>query len=134
MQLLALTAPNSPFAAGVAGAAPTDFRLYDTHYAERFMGTDRDNHEGYEAVDINNRLSHLKPSAVMLVHGMADDNVTFDNATRLMSAMQARDIAFEMMLYPGLRHRAGWGAAQLRHRTEAVLDFFRRKLNPTPAP
>ena len=134
MTLLALTTPNSPFAAGVAGAAPTDFRLYDTHYTERFMGTDKDNHEGYEAADINNRLSNLKPGALMLVHGMADDNVTFDNATRLMSALQAKNIAFEMMLYPGLRHRSGWGAAQLRHRTEAVLDFFRRKLNPIPAP
>jgi dipeptidyl-peptidase-4 len=70
----------------------------------------------------------------MLIHGMADDNVTFDNTTRLMAALQARDIAFETMLYPGLRHRAGWGAAQLRHRTEATLDFFNRKLHPTPAP
>ena len=70
----------------------------------------------------------------MLIHGMADDNVTFENASRLMTALQAKDIAFETMLYPGLRHRAGWGAAQLRHRTQATLDFFRRKLNPTSAP
>ncbi len=134
MTLLTLTAPNSPFVAGVAGAPPTDFRLYDTHYTERFMGTDQDNHAGYEAADINNRLSNLKPGAVMLIHGMADDNVTFDNTARLMTALQAKEIAFETMLYPGLRHRAGWGPAQVRHRTEATLDFFRRKLNPTPAP
>jgi dipeptidyl-peptidase-4 len=134
MTLLTLTVPNSPFAAGVAGAPPTDFRLYDTHYTERYMDTDVDNHANYELVDIDNRLDNLRPGAVMLIHGMADDNVTFDNTTRLMAALQARDIAFETMLYPGLRHRAGWGAAQLRHRTEATLDFFNRKLHPTPAP
>jgi dipeptidyl-peptidase-4 len=134
MTLLTLTAPDSPFAAGVAGAPPTDFRLYDTHYTERFMGTDADNHANYELADIDNRIGNLKPGAVMLIHGMADDNVTFDNTTRLMAALQAKDIAFETMLYPGLRHRAGWGPAQLRHRTEATLDFFNRKLHPTPAP
>jgi dipeptidyl-peptidase-4 len=134
MTLLTLTAPNSPFAAGVAGAPPTDFRLYDTHYTERFMGTDATNHANYEWADVNNRIGNLKPGSVMLIHGMADDNVTFDNTTRLMTALQARDIAFETMLYPGLRHRAGWGAPQLRHRTEATLDFFNRKLHPTPAP
>lgn len=134
MTLLALTAPNSPFAAGVAGAPPTDFRLYDTHYTERFMGTDKGNHAGYEFADIDNRIGDLKPGSVMLIHGMADDNVTFDNTTRLMAALQARDIAFETMLYPGLRHRAGWGPAQLRHRTRATLDFLDRKLHPTPAP
>ena len=52
----------------------------------------------------------------------------------LMAALQARDVAFETMLYPGLRHRAGWGPAQMRHRTEVTLDFFNRKLKPTAAP
>ncbi|MBI1359533.1 MAG: prolyl oligopeptidase family serine peptidase [Alphaproteobacteria bacterium] len=134
MTLLALTTPDSPFAAGVAGAPPTDFRLYDTHYTERFMGTDETNHAGYEAADIDNRLDNLRLGSLMLIHGMADDNVTFDNSTRLVAALQARDVGFEMMLYPGLRHRAGWGPAQLRHRTEAALDFFQRKLKPAAAP
>jgi dipeptidyl-peptidase-4 len=51
-----------------------------------------------------------------------------------MAALQAKAIAFETMLYPGLRHRAGWTQAHLKHRTEATLAFFTRKLAPTPAP
>jgi dipeptidyl-peptidase-4 len=50
-----------------------------------------------------------------------------------MAALQGRAIAFETMVYPGLRHRAGWTQNDLLHRTRTVLDFFARKLRPTPA-
>jgi dipeptidyl-peptidase-4 len=69
----------------------------------------------------------------MLVHGMADDNVTFDNSTRVMAALQGRGVAFETMVYPGLRHRAGWTQTDLLHRTRTVLDYYARKLSPTAA-
>ena len=134
MTLLLLTAPNSPYAAGVAGAPPTDWTLYDTGYTERYMGTLKDNAAGYAASEVTARLGRMKPDTLLLLHGMADDNVTFDNSTRLMAALQARAIGFEMMLYPGLRHRAGWTQANLLHRTRASLDFFIRKLQPTQAP
>ena len=134
MTLMLLTAPDSPFAAGVSGAPPTDWTLYDTHYTERYMGTPKDNPEGYAASEVTARISRLKPDHLMLMHGMADDNVTFDNSTRLMAALQARSIGFETMLYPGLRHRAGWTQAHLLHRARATLDYFTRKLHPTPAP
>ena len=134
MTLMLLTAPESPLAAGVAGAPPTDWSLYDTHYTEQFMGTPLDNPAGYAAAEVLPRLSNLKPGALMLVHGMADDNVSFDNSTRVMFALQAKSIPFETMVYPGLRHRAGWTQADLLHRTRTVLDFFNRKLAPTPAP
>ncbi len=134
MTLMLLTAPDSPFAAGVAGAPPTDWRLYDTHYTERYMGTPADNAAGYAASEVTARVGRLKPDALMLMHGMADDNVTFDNSTRLMAALQARPVAFETMMYPGLRHRAGWTQANLAHRMRTTLDFLARKLNPTPAP
>jgi dipeptidyl-peptidase-4 len=134
MTLLTLTTRDSPFAAGVAGAPPTDFRLYDTHYTERFMGTDGNNHQGYQNQDILTRIDNLRPNALMLVHGMADDNVTFDNTTRLMYALQHKGIPFEMQLYPGLRHRSGWSPATLEHRTEATLDFFNRRFHPEAAP
>ena len=132
MTLLLLTVPNSPFAAGVAGAPPTDWTLYDTHYTERYMGTPKDNPAGYAASEVTGRLDRMKPDSLMLIHGMADDNVTFDNSTRLMAALQARAIGFETMLYPGLRHRAGWTQAHLMHRARTTLDFFARKLHPDP--
>ncbi len=134
MTLMLLTAPDSPFAAGVAMAPPTDWTLYDTHYTERYMGTPRDNAAGYAASEVTARLDRLAPNTLLLIHGMADDNVTFDNSTRLMAALQARATPFESMLYPGLRHRAGWTQANLLHRTRTALEFFTRKLHPTPAP
>jgi dipeptidyl-peptidase-4 len=133
MTLMLLTAPNSPFVAGVAGAPVTDWSLYDTHYTERYMGATADNPAGYAASEVVARLGRLKPGSLMLVHGMADDNVTFDNSTRVMAALQGRGVAFETMVYPGLRHRAGWTQTDLLHRTRTVLDYFARKLSPTAA-
>jgi len=133
MTLMLLTAPASPFAAGVAGVPVTDWSLYDTHYTERYMGTKADNPDGYAASEVVARLGRLKPGTLMLVHGMADDNVTFDNSTRVMAALQERGVTFETMVYPGLRHRAGWIQTDLLHRTRTILDYFARKLNPAPA-
>lgn len=128
MTLLLLTAPDTPFKAGVAGAPVTDWKLYDTHYTERFMGTPRDNPQGYAASEVVGRLSRLAPGALLLVHGMADDNVTFDHATRVMFALQADGKPFETMVYPGLRHRGGWTPNNRMHRAKATLEFFDRKL------
>ncbi len=133
MTLLLLTAPNSPFAAGVAGAPVTDWSLYDTAYTERYMGTPQDNPQGYAGAEVLSRLDRLKPGALMLLHGMADDNVTYDNSTRVMAALQSRAIPFETMPYPGLRHRAGWTQMDYLHRIRTTLDYFNRKLSPTPA-
>jgi dipeptidyl-peptidase 4 len=132
MTLMLLTVPNSPFAAGVAGAPVTDWTLYDTAYTERYMGTPADNAEGYRASQVTARLANLKPGALLIVHGMADDNVIFENSTRVIYKLQALGTDFEMMTYPGLRHRTGWTSKPLMHRTIATLDFFGRKLKPAP--
>ncbi|WP_421936233.1 DPP IV N-terminal domain-containing protein [Phenylobacterium sp.] len=128
MTLLMLTAPDSPFKAGVSGAPVTDWKLYDTHYTERFMGTPADNADGYGASEIVSRLPRLKDGSLLLIHGMADDNVTFDHSTRVLFALQAQGKPFETMVYPGLRHRGGWTPANRMHRAMATLDFFDRKL------
>jgi dipeptidyl-peptidase 4 len=128
MTLMLLTVPDSPFAAGVAGAPVSDFSLYDTGYTERYMGTPEDNAAGYRAADVLPRLPQLKPGRLLILHGMADDNVTFDQSTRVFTALQARAIAFETMVYPGLRHRAGWTPENKLHRTLTTLDFFKRTL------
>ncbi|WP_293903761.1 S9 family peptidase [Phenylobacterium sp.] len=130
MTLLLLTTPDSPFRAGVAGAPVTDWRLYDTHYTERFMGTPADNVSGYAATEVVARLPRLKPGALLLMHGMADDNVTFDHSTRVLFALQAAGTPFETMVYPGLRHRGGWTPKNRMHRTMMTVDFFDRKLKP----
>jgi len=128
MTLLMLTAPDSPFKAGVAGAPVTDWKLYDTHYTERFMGAPADNADGYAKSEVVGRLSRLKSGSLLLVHGMADDNVTFDHSTRVLFALQAEGKPFETMVYPGLRHRGGWTPMNRMHRALQTLDFFDRKL------
>ncbi|WP_309643413.1 S9 family peptidase [Phenylobacterium sp.] len=134
MTMMVLTAENSPYAAGVAGAPVVDWSLYDTHYTERYMGTTADNAAGYANGEVTARLGKLKPGVLMIMHGMADDNVTFDNSTKAMAALQQMGTTFELMTYPGLRHRAGWTQANRLHRARTTLDFFERKLKPTPAP
>lgn len=128
MTLLLLTAPDSPFKAGVAGAPVTDWRLYDTHYTERYMGTPADNAAGYAATEVVARLPRLKAGSVLIMHGMADDNVTFDHTTRVLFALQAAGTPFETMVYPGLRHRGGWTPTNRKHRAMQTVDFFDRKL------
>jgi dipeptidyl-peptidase-4 len=128
MTLLLLTAQDSPFRAGVAGAPVTDWALYDTHYTERFMGTPADNPKGYAATELVRRMPSLRPGSLLLMHGMADDNVTFDNSTRILFALQAAGTPFETMVYPGLRHRGGWTPKNRMHRTLQTVDFFDRKL------
>ena len=131
--LMALTAADTPFIAGVAGAPPTEWSLYDTAYTERYMGTPAENVAGYAASDVLNRLDRMKPGALLLVHGMADDNVIFANTTRLMQGLQARAIPFELMLYPGQRHGIR-GEQLMLHRWRTSADFFDRKLKAPETP
>lgn len=98
-----LQAPEGTFAAAVSGAPVTDWALYDTFYTERYMDTPQDNPEGYEASSVFPYLDNLT-TPLLLMHGMADDNVTFDNSTRLYAELQKRGLPFEMMTYPGQRH------------------------------
>ena len=128
MTLMLMTSDNSPFAAGISGAPPTDWRLYDTHYTEQFMGKPEENAAGYAASELIPRLLKLK-GELLLMQGMSDDNVTFDNSTRVMAALQARSRPFEFMGYPGERHGLRGTAKQL-HQWRTYLVFLRRKLRP----
>jgi dipeptidyl-peptidase-4 len=119
-------APEGTFAAAIAGAPVTDWALYDTFYTERYMGTPENNAEGYHASSVFAHIEGLT-GPLLLVHGMADDNVTFDNTTRLMAELQARSQPFEMMTYPGQRHSVQGEALQL-HLMRTRLDFLKRHL------
>jgi dipeptidyl-peptidase-4 len=126
MTLTLLTAPNSPFAAGAAGAPPVDWTLYDTHYTEQFMGTPKENPTGYRASEVVPNLERMT-GALLLMQGMADDNVSFENSTRVMTAMQESGRPFDLMLFPGERHGPHGNPRQLVM-WRKYLDFFRRKL------
>ena len=124
-----LQAPEGTFAAAASGAPVTDWALYDTFYTERYMGTPQDNPEGYETSSVFHHLEKLEGELppLLLMHGMADDNVTFDNSTRLMAALQERSIPFELMTYPGQRHGIR-GEALAKHLMKTRLAFLNRNL------
>jgi len=128
MTLMMLTADNSPFKAGAGGAPPTEWGLYDTAYTERYMGKPDENKDGYARSDILGRLDRMKPGSLLLLHGMADDNVIFENSTRLIAEMQKKAIPFEMALYPGERHSAPSSKTKGLSVLKTHLEFFGRKL------
>lgn len=128
MVLMMLTVPDTPFKSGVSGAPPTEWGLYDTHYTEQFMGKPDENKAGYAASDFLTRLDHLKPGSLMLIHGMADDNVIFENTTRVLAELQKRAIPFETQLYPGERHSVIRSRSKGLHVLKTHLDFFDRTL------
>ena len=126
---LATQAPTA-FKAYVAGAPVTDWRLYDTHYTERYMGTPQNDGAAYERSSIIPNLKNVK-APLLILHGMADDNVTFDNSTAAFDALQSASIPFESMVYPGQKHGIR-EKARAKHVQATILNFFDRNLGPGP--
>lgn len=118
----AMQAPGH-FAAAVAGAPVTDWRLYDTHYTERYMGTPQENPEGYAAGNVLEHVQGLRGS-LLVMHGMADDNVLFTHSTALFKALQDRHKPFDMMTYPGSKHGLLRHADTGPHAYAMVVRFF----------
>ncbi len=126
--MLLATHPDT-FAAGVAVAPVTDWSLYDTHYTERYLGTPHNNADGYDQSGVLRWADGIRDGSLLLVHGMADDNVLFSNSTKLMSQLQQRGTQFELMTYPGGKH--GLSAPPMKkHVYTLIAEFFDRKLAP----
>lgn len=120
---------QTPIAAAVAVAAPTDWTLYDTAYTERYLGQP----EGGKAA--NYRQSNLTERAgllrrpLLIVHGMADDNVLFEHSLRLIEALQNEGRLFDTAIYPGKAHGIAGRKARL-HLYRSVEAFFTEHLKP----
>ena len=126
LKCLGRAAGTGTFAAGVSIAPVTRWELYDTHYTERYLGTPEDNPAGYarssvfpavEAIDV----------PLLLMHGMADDNVLFSHSTELMRVLQDAGVPFELMTYPGSKHALQERSVAI-HRYRYLLEFFGRNL------
>ena len=127
MALRLLAAGSGKIAAGVSGAPVTDWSLYDTHYTERYVGgTPKANAQAYKDSGVFAHLDGLK-SPLLLIHGMADDNVLFSNSTRLMDDLVNRGVQFELMTYPGAKHGIASRAAK-RHRDALIAAFFKKQI------
>ncbi len=124
MTLKQLQADPGLYAAGISGAPVTKWELYDTHYTERFMGDPNKVPEEYaKASAIPDATKISDP--LLLIHGMADDNVVFENSSELIATLQEANVPFEMMLYPGYTHRVA-GENISPHLWNTMFAFLKR--------
>ena len=125
--LMSMSQPEAVFKAGVAVAAPSDWRFYDTVYTERYMRTPKENKEGYDkgsaVVNAANLNGHL-----LLVHGTADDNVHLRNMIHYIGALTQANKKFETALYPDCNHSIYHGANTRFHLFQQIAEFFKANL------
>ncbi len=91
------------FHAAVAGAPVTDWKLYDTHYTERYMGHPEDNPDGYASTNLSTMAADLT-RPLMLIHGLADDNVVAAHTFRLSRALLEAGRPHEVLPLSGVSH------------------------------
>ena len=118
------------FCCGVAGGGVYDWKLYDSHYTERFMDTPQANPDGYaeatvltwvESCALKERHGlHNGMPSLKLTHGTGDDNVHFQNTLQLIDALQKNGIQFELMIYPDGMH----GYRGYQHEHDAANDHL----------
>ncbi len=122
------------FHAAVVGAPVADWRLYDTHYTERYLGTPQDDPEVYAAQSLlgDDGLTAPEEPArpMMVVHGLADDNVVFAHALRLSSALLAAGRPHEVLPLSGVTHMTP--QEQVAENLLLLqVDFLKRSLGMT---
>lgn len=119
--IMSMSEGRPVFKAGVAVAPPTDFRFYDTIYTERYMRTPAENPDGYDYNALN-RVNDLH-GALLLCHGIADDNVHFQNTTEYSEALVQADKQFEMQVYTNRNHSI-YGGNTRYHLMTRITNFF----------
>ena len=120
--LMSMSEGTPVFKAGVAVAAPTDWRFYDSVYTERFMRTPKENMEGYNASSAILRADKLQ-GELLLIHGTADDNVHLRNASEYSEALVQADKQFDMHIYTNRNHGIR-GGNTTKHLLTRVSNFF----------
>ena len=120
--LMSLCEGRGVFNCGVAVAPVTDWRFYDSVYTERFMRTPQENPVGYDCSPLH-RYQKIKGD-LLLIHGLADDNVHFQNTAELAEALTQIDYQFDMHTYTNRNHSI-YGGNTRKHlytRIENYLD------------
>jgi dipeptidyl-peptidase-4 len=123
MTLKQFEADPGLYAAGIAGAPVTKWELYDTNYTERYMGTPQKDAAAYARSDALADATKIA-DPLLIIHGMADDNVFFENSSELIAKLQHENVPFEMMLYPGETHRSGTPKL-MAHRWNTIMAFLK---------
>ena len=124
--LMAATAEGAPYAAAVAVAPVTDWRFYDTVYAERYMLTPQQNETGYRDAAPLLRTGHLD-CPLLLMYGTADDNVHPANSLEFVSRLQRGGGLCDMFVFPNMNHSInGCNARSVVY--GKMLDWFNKNL------
>lgn len=122
MSLMAMFKAPDYFSVGVSGAPVTEWRLYDTHYTERYMGNPNTNKAAYDAASVFPYANNLQGD-LLIYHGMADDNVLFTHATKLYKHLQDNAKLFHVMDYPGKKHSIRGKNTQI-HMFKTITHHF----------
>lgn len=126
---MALTYGSEYFQYGYAQYGVMDWRLYDSHYTERYMDRPQDNPEGYKAASVltyAGRYQTHGPAMLRIVHGMMDDNVHVQNSIQLVDTLQHLNKTFELMLFPNERH--GWMGVKSEFTSGEMQRFMKQYL------
>lgn len=123
--LMAMSEGRPVFKAGVAVAAPSNWKYYDTVYTERYMRTPAENAEGY-AINPIKRAANLHGN-LLLIHGTADDNVHYRNCTEVAEAYVQNGKQFDMQIYTNRNHFINGGQTRY-HLFTRISNFFNQQL------
>jgi len=130
MTLKLLAKAPGVFAAGAAVAPVTKWELYDTAYTERYLGNPAVDPKPYQKSDALDDAVKIR-DPLLLVHGMSDDNVVFQNSTELYARLQQAKVPFEMMVYPGATHAIA-GEGPQTHVWTTITRFLNEKVRDKP--
>lgn len=123
--LMSMSEGRPVFYAGVAVAPPTSWRYYDTVYTERFMRTPKENQEGYDCSPIT-RAKNLSGS-LLIIHGLADDNVHFRNVAEYTEALVHADKDFRQITYTNRNHSI-YGGNTRNHLFRQLINHFKQSM------
>lgn len=124
--LMAISVPGNPYKAAVAIAPVTDWRYYDTVYAERYMLTPRANEDGYNASAPLLKTRNVDCD-LLIMCGTADDNVHIANTMEYVSHLQADGVLCDMLMFPNMNHSInGCDARAVVY--GKMVDYFKKNL------
>ena len=126
MTIMSMSEGSNVFKAGVAVAPVTDWKFYDSVYTERFMRTPQENADGYAASSAFTRAENLS-GKLLIVHGMADDNVHFQNTAEYSEQLVQSNKQFDMQVYTNRNHSI-YGGNTRYHLFTRITEFFKNNL------
>lgn len=122
MAAMCLAKAPETFKVAVAGAPASHYDGYDTHYTERYMGTPQSNPGGYERGSVLAHVAGIR-GKLLIVHGLIDENVHFRHTARLINALIAARVPYELLLFPDERHLPRQEGDRI-YMEERIRDFF----------